>query len=137
MTHIIDSDVIIDFLKGEQQAVRLLAAIGRRNVSISTVSIAELVDGNINGPDPVGQELGLRRLLAVTRVRIVNRAIGELTGQIRADLRRRKRPVGDRSLDLFVAATALEHGLILVTRNLKDYDDIRGLKLHEWSTENV
>ena len=137
MTHIIDSDVTIDFLKGKQQVARLLDAIGRRNLSISTVSVAELVDGNINGPDPVGQELGLRRLLAVTRIRIVNRAIGERTRQIRADLRRRKRPVDDRALDLFVAATALEHGLILITRNLKDYDDIPGLKLHEWSTESV
>lgn len=51
---------------------------------------------------------------------------------IRADLRKRNHPFDHRTLDLFIAATALEHGLTLVTRNLKDFQDIPGIQLYPW-----
>jgi predicted nucleic acid-binding protein len=40
----------------------------------------------------------------------------------------------DRSIDqpeLFIAATALEHDLTLVTRNLRDFQRVPGLNLYE------
>ncbi len=46
---------------------------------------------------------------------------------IRADLTANDRQFRNRSLDLIVAATALENGLSLVTRNTPDYRDIPGL----------
>jgi tRNA(fMet)-specific endonuclease VapC len=47
------------------------------------------------------------------------------TGQIRRRLRSAGRPVGDN--DLLIAATALHHGIPLVTRNQSDFEDIEGL----------
>jgi predicted nucleic acid-binding protein len=41
-----------------------------------------------------------------------------------------KRPTR-RGFDLLIAATAIEHGLTLVTRNVRDYADIRGLQLYQ------
>ncbi len=137
MTHLLDSDVTIDYLNGQLGAGHALRSIGRQNLSISAVSIAELLDGIINSPERAARELGLRRLLGNVRIRIINRAIGERAGQVRADLRRRKQPVDKRALDLFVAATALELGLIVVTRNLKDYDDIPGLELYSWPKDEL
>ncbi len=50
--------------------------------------------------------------------------------EIKADLTRRNRPGRRRALDPIVAATALEDGLTLVTRNGADYRQIRGLSLY-------
>jgi predicted nucleic acid-binding protein len=41
-----------------------------------------------------------------------------------------RKAVKARALDLMNAAIALEHDLILVTRNIEDYKDIPDLKLY-------
>ena len=46
-------------------------------------------------------------------------------------MRRQGKRVGQRALDLIVAATAIEHDLVLVTRNVRDYADIPQIKLYE------
>lgn len=44
--------------------------------------------------------------------------------RLRAELRARGRRVDSRSHDLMIAATALAHGLTVVTRNVRDYADL-------------
>jgi predicted nucleic acid-binding protein len=36
-----------------------------------------------------------------------------------------------RGFDILIAATAIEHGLTLVTRNIDDYADIPGIELYQ------
>ena len=38
----------------------------------------------------------------------------------------------DTNADLFIAACAKVHGLILVTNNMKHFKRIKGLKLENW-----
>jgi predicted nucleic acid-binding protein len=57
-------------------------------------------------------------------------AIARRTARLRADLAAQGRRTRTRALDLIVAATALEHGLTLVTRNKADYQDIPNLSLY-------
>jgi tRNA(fMet)-specific endonuclease VapC len=52
-------------------------------------------------------------------------------GELRALLERAGRPRTD--LDLLIAATALCHGLTLVTRNLRDFALIEGLSVEDWT----
>ena len=62
------------------------------------------------------------QLLAPFRELGVDRAVAERAGRI-------AREFGVRLPDALVAATAIEHGLGLVTRNRKHFDSIRGLRL--------
>ena len=57
-------------------------------------------------------------------------AIAERCAGLRETLQRHGKRVRPRALDLIVAATALEYGLTLVTRNTDDYRDIPGLTLY-------
>ena len=50
---------------------------------------------------------------------------------LRAELQQHGQRVRLRVLDLLTAATALEHDLTLVTRNLADYEDIPDLALYQ------
>lgn len=56
-----------------------------------------------------------------------NDAVAWRAAVIFTDLRRRGVPTGEN--DLWIAATAIEAGETLVTRNLKHFREIRGLKL--------
>jgi tRNA(fMet)-specific endonuclease VapC len=61
----------------------------------------------------------------------VSRLVAKRTAKLRFELRQGGRPINHRTLDLIIAATALEHDLVLVTRNLKDYEDIVALILYQ------
>jgi predicted nucleic acid-binding protein len=72
----------------------------------------------------------LERFLDGIELVPLSRAIVERFGIIRGSLSRQQRQqVGD--LDLLIAATALAHDLTLVTRNLRDFQLITGLRLYE------
>lgn len=108
---LLDTDVFVDHLRG---ARRLRP--GRHRLHYSVVTRCELFAGR--GAD----EEVLRLLLAPFGEVPVDRAIAERAGRIR-------RETGVRTPDALVAATALEHRLTLVTRNLRDFEAIRGLRV--------
>jgi len=63
-------------------------------------------------------------LLAPFRELPVDRAVAERAGRIR-------RETHVRLPDALIAATALEHGLNLTTRNRSDFAAIRGIRLRD------
>ena len=50
-------------------------------------------------------------------------------GRVSADLRRSGRKITARSFDAMIAATALFHGLPLITANPEDFDGIAELEV--------
>ena len=65
-------------------------------------------------------EAGARAFLEVLGEIAVDRAIAERAGRLRRGSR-------IRTPDALIAATALEHGLSLVTRNRRDFENVHGL----------
>jgi predicted nucleic acid-binding protein len=107
---LVDTDVFIDHLRGASEI-----RPGRHRLHYSVVTRAELFAGN------TATNLSVQ-LLAPFREVAVDRSIAERAGRI-------AREFGLRLPDALIAATALEHQLGLVTRNVKDFDDVRSLRL--------
>jgi predicted nucleic acid-binding protein len=68
------------------------------------------------------EEQRIRRLLEPMTNLSVDAAIAERAGRLRRETRR-------RLPDALIAATALEHRLTLVTRNVRDFEGVKGLRL--------
>jgi predicted nucleic acid-binding protein len=107
---LVDTDVFVDHLRG---ATELRA--GRHRLHYSVITRAELFAGS-SATNVVTTLLGPLRELRV------DRAVAERAGRIR-------RESEIRLPDALIAATALEHNLQLASRNRRDFDRVRGLRL--------
>jgi len=107
---LVDTDVFIDHLRG---ATRL--TVGKHRLHYSVITRAELFAGSA-GADLTTQ------LLAPFRELAVDRSIAERAGRLRRELQMR---LGDA----LIAATALELDLNLATRNRRDFEPVRGLRI--------
>jgi predicted nucleic acid-binding protein len=107
---LVDTDIFIDHLRG---AVEL--KVGRHRLHYSVVTRAELFAG-ATGTGFAAQVLTPFREIPV------DRPIAERAGRIR-------REFGLRMPDALIAATALERGLGLATRNKKHFERVRGLRV--------
>lgn len=108
---LVDTDVFVDHLRGARRL-----APGPDRLLYSVVSRCELFAGRET------QEEAVRRLLDPFEELAVDRAVAERAGRLR-------RESGLRTPDALIAATALEQRLTLVTRNVRDFQSIRGLKV--------
>lgn len=107
---LVDTDVLIDHLRGE----RRLAADGRR-MGISVVSRCELF---ANHDEPQR----LRRFLWPMIELPIDAVIAELAGITRRD-------AGIATPDALIAATALTHRIPLLTRNRRHFDRVAKLRI--------
>lgn len=65
------------------------------------------------------------------RVLNIDAEVARLWGALRSDVQSAGRTVGYN--DLLIAATALHHDLIVITRNVKDFEPTRCRVLNPWS----
>ena len=119
--HCVDSDILIDYLRGVAKARRfLLQASKRTALYISVVSIAEIYSGKETRQPKKREriETFLQNFVTIE----VDWGIAERAGELRRDY---QKPFADA----IVAASAITNKLRLVTRNTKHFRGIKGLKL--------
>jgi hypothetical protein len=108
---LLDTDVFVDHLRGARRHPEVSG-------SYSVITRAELFAGAEK------DEPAVRALLELHTEIEVDSAIAERAGRLR-------RTASVRTPDALIAATALEHGLDLVTRNRRDFAKVRGLRVRD------
>ena len=128
--YLIDTDWIIDATHGLPLAIQTIADFSPAGVAVSLISYGELFEGAHYARDRQAALIGLDRILEKKPIlpltTAIMRTFGIVRGQLSCQLRRQ---IGD--VDLLIAATALTHDLTLVTRNLRDFQQIPDLKLYQ------
>ena len=123
MTHLLDTVVLSEMRKrqGDPNVLRWLDGKAAELLFISTVTIGEIERGveTARRRDPTFAEtlgLWLEELIDAYADRIlpVDLVIARRWGQLTARL-------GHAGIDLLIAATALEHGLTVATRNVRHF----------------
>lgn len=131
MTYLIASDWVIDYLKGRLDATALLKGLRPHGIAISAATFGEVYQGVFYGTDRKNDETVLRRFLVGVRILPIDRYVARRFAITRGFLH--SSGLGIDDLDTLIAATALYHDLTLVTRNLRHFQRIPGLKLYHVS----
>ena len=108
---LVDTDVFVDHVRGSRALTP-----GRNRLFYSVLTRCELFGG------ARADEEGLRLLLGSFPELPVDRAVSERAGRLR-------RAAGIRTPDALIAATAMHHGLTLMTGNRHRFDGLPGLRL--------
>ncbi len=119
---VIDTDILIDHLRGMEKAKEYLREIeqGKVRAAISVITEAELAAGQSMKDSSV--QMKVKRLLNILEKVEVTSEIAWKAGELRRDYK-------CRLMDALIAATAMKLNLKLVTRNVKHYEKVIGLEI--------
>jgi tRNA(fMet)-specific endonuclease VapC len=128
---LLDTNVISDFVRGEAGVLKRLRAQPREAVAISVVTAMEIEYGlRLNPPRARRIEPVLHALLS--SIAVLPYAVEDAlaTASVRASLHRAGKPIGP--YDAMIAGTALRHGRVLVTANVREFKRVGGLLIENW-----
>lgn len=130
MRYLVDSDWVADFLAGRSAAISLIRDLLPDGLGLSIVSYVEVMEGVRGSRYRSIMEEGFDRLLVGVQGLDLTVPVANRAADIRLQLLSLKRQVNHRAMDLLIAATAIEHDLTLVTRNIKHVVDVPELGLY-------
>jgi predicted nucleic acid-binding protein len=138
MNHLLDTNVLCEptRLKPDRKVLEWLAAADEDRLYLSAVTLAEVQRGVARLPRGARRER-IQHWLAHDvverfgdRILPVDLAVGVQWGQLMAAAESLGRTMN--SLDGFIAATAVVRDLILVTRNVPDFEDAVPRLVNPW-----
>ncbi len=131
--YLLDTNICIHYLKGQYNLQEKISKVGLDSCFLSEITIAELFYGVENSAETQRKKnlenLSQLRASFVGRTLLIGDSFYEYARQ-KASLKRMGRIVGE--FDLLIGATAIVHGLTLVTRNTKDFQNLDGIQLENW-----
>ncbi len=131
MNYLLDTCVVSDFARGERLTLARIKAASPQDIAVSVITQMEMDYGLLTNPKLARQlRPVLEAFLETISVIPYDTAAARETGRLRAALKTRGTPIG--AYDALIAGTALAHGLILVTSNIREFERIEGLVLEDW-----
>jgi tRNA(fMet)-specific endonuclease VapC len=132
-TYLLDTDVFSLMVKGQDEQINArLQTLSKGDAVLSVITTGEYFYGIAHAPVSTLREKRAQRLIDFFGVLELGMDVATSYGTIRADLRAKGTPIGPN--DLWLAAQASAHGLVLVTRNTREFKRVKGLKVEDWTT---
>jgi len=126
---LLDSDTCISFIRGNQNVKESIALVNSENCFISEITVAELRFGaercSRREREHGVVDLFCEKFMVLPISKVIRRFATEKArlwgiGQKLADF------------DLLIGATAVYHGLVLVTNNTKHFERMQSLQMENW-----
>lgn len=131
MQYLLDTCVISDFVKGDLGTQARLKQTPPTDIAVSVITVMELCYGLLNNPQRAQKiKPTISTLLNSVNILPLSTAEAEQAAQIRSFLKKQGQPIG--AYDLLIAATALQHNLLMVTANQREFDRVPGLQTENW-----
>lgn len=126
----LDTNVLIDILRGEPSVKSKFVELLDEDVSFSPIALCEVVRGAYRLSDSEKEIRDIDMLIGGLDFLEFTPDACMLFGKLDAELHRQGRPT--QALDLMIACIAMDHDATLITRNGSDFKNIPGLKLVVW-----
>nr|WP_294950481.1 type II toxin-antitoxin system VapC family toxin [uncultured Mucilaginibacter sp.] len=128
--YLLDTNICIYLLKGLFAISEKIEAIGQDKFFLSEITIAELKFGAANSdfPDKNAEKIAL--LQQMFKVIPIFNSL-DIYAREKSRLKKTGRILDD--FDLLIGATAISNDLILITRNVSDFERLDGIEIENWT----
>ena len=130
--YMLDTNICVYILRGKFHLNERVKAVGMENCYISEITIAELIFGREYGKlkgGPKYQDQKLEQFFEDINVLPVA-PVFERYGSEKARLRMAGTQTSD--YDLLIGCTSVAENMVMVTQNVKDFKNIKGIKIENW-----
>jgi len=132
--YLLDTNICIYIIKKKPvDVLRTLKTKSRKDIYISSITIAELEYGVAKSQFPERNKIALIEFLSIFNILPFDDTDAVNFGITKTNLEKGGKTVG--SMDLLIAAQAITKRLILVTNNTKEFERVEGLKMENWVKE--
>jgi tRNA(fMet)-specific endonuclease VapC len=132
MKFMLDTDTCIYIIKKKPSTVlRQLAAHSIGDIGISSITLAELQYGVAKSRYVQRNQQALSEFMVPFEITGFDEKAAEYYGSIRADLEKKGKAIG--SMDMLIGAHALSLEVTLVTNNVKEFRQIKDLRIANWT----
>ncbi len=121
MAYLLDTNIMVDFTRGNAKAADYLDSLGGACL-LSSITALELIAGARTQREVNDLDVMISAYEQIAPTPDIARRAYYL-------MKTHAKSAGLQTLDSLIAATALEHGLTLATKNRKHFQMIRDLKL--------
>jgi len=126
----LDTNTVLDYFRGRGAVAKNLLAVPPGEVALPAIVAYEVWVGVLGSQNAKRRQSQYEQFLASVEVLAFDAVVGRRAAELRHALERRGEGVGP--MDTLIAATALAHNAILVTRNVREFSRIQGLKVTDW-----
>ena len=127
---ILDSDILIYFLKGEKKVVEEVLKIAADELFTTRVNYTELLYGAYNSSKIEDNLTKFKNFLERFTILEFDERSSEIFAQTKAKLKKEGNIIVD--MDLMIASIAIANEQELATNNHKHFERIRNLKTLKW-----
>ncbi|TXH99445.1 MAG: type II toxin-antitoxin system VapC family toxin [Rhizobium sp.] len=130
MKYLLDSNAVIALMKGHSGFVSELRRHKPQDFAIPAIVAHELFYGAYKG-QRVAENLARVEALQFETLDF-DKEDARMAGEIRASLAAHGTPIG--AYDVLIAGQAVARDLILVTRNVKEFERVHRLRFEDWES---
>ena len=129
--YLLDTNICIFAIN--RKSVNVLEKIkleSKRGIFLSSITVAELEYGVQNSQHVDSNRLALLKFISIFNILNFSDQDATAYGRMKSELRKKGKLFGP--LDMLIAAHAISQELILVTNNMKEFQNVENLKIEDW-----
>ena len=132
MKYMLDTNICIYLIKQKPEKVlRHFKSHSIGDIGVSSITLAELRFGVDKSQQIEKNRQALDEFILPLEIADFDEKAADSYGKVRASLEKEGKPIG--AMDMLISAHALSLGITLVTNNIREFKQIKNLKIIDWS----
>ena len=132
--YILDSDILIYFLKGQKDIIEKIISLPQDDLYITIINYTELLYGIYNSNKIKHNKQKILPFLDNFKILEFDKKSSKIFAKLKSELKKSGNIIAD--MDLMIASITISNNAILFTNNIKHFKRIKDLEILELESHN-